>query len=376
MYNTTFNNNFIDADTIEIETPEKPENILVEPFDPKKIDITMKPMTLDLLIKRMKEHEINLDTKFQRQHGLWGKIEQSRLIESLLIRIPLPAFYFDGTNDNNWLIVDGLQRLSTLNSFVVNQDLALENLEFLSQFHGLYYKDLPRQMQRRIEETQVTAFIINPGTPSQVKFNIFKRINTGGLTLEPQEIRHALNQGIPADFLEDLANNPDFKKATCNLIKTDRMQDREFVLRFLAFNITPYTLYTPDLDKFLNNAMEILSTLSKEERSQLQLKFEKAMVASYKLFENDAFRKRYNKSDKRKPINKALFETWAVNLGNLPLTDINILTERKNTLIESFIKELNTNKKFENSITTGTSQPNSVRIRFETVIKLIKEVLK
>lgn len=363
--------NFVEEEKIDL--PEEP---ITNPFDPSKIDITMRPMTLDLIITRIKEREINLHTEFQRKGDLWDEIKQSRLIESLMIKIPMPAFYFDGTDDNNWLVVDGLQRLTTLNNFVVEKTLSLVQLEFLDQqYHNFKFDALPRQLQRRLGETMVTVFIINPGTPPEVKFNIFKRINTGGLVLEPQEIRHALNQGVPADFLAELAEVPEFKTATCELIKSERMMDREFVLRFLAFTMTHYSQYNDLLDNFLNNAMAMLKNKSFQEREQLKQKFIRAMIFAVEIFGNDAFRKRYSESEKRNPINKALFETWSVVLGNLSEKDLNKLKKRKKALSAKFIDLMSKDKPFDRAITSGTGHPSSVKLRFERIERIVKGVL-
>jgi hypothetical protein len=133
--------------TLEVEqTPDGTEfedTGISKPFNPTLINITSKQMSLDTLIKRIREGEVNLSPDFQRAE-VWKPTARSRLIESLLIRIPLPAFYMDATNEDRWLVVDGLQRLSTLRDFVINNSLRLQELEFLIQFHGLRYKDLPR----------------------------------------------------------------------------------------------------------------------------------------------------------------------------------------------------------------------------------------
>ena len=108
-------------------------------------------MSLDTLMKRIREKEIDLAPDFQRGE-VWGATAKSRLIESLLIRIPLLAFCMDATEENKWLVVDGLQRLSTLRDFVILNKMALQDLEFLIQFHGFKYGDLPRNYQHRLRK--------------------------------------------------------------------------------------------------------------------------------------------------------------------------------------------------------------------------------
>ena len=361
----------LEEDGVEIEDTSAVS--IDQPFDPKKIDITTKQMILEAIFIRLRNKEIDLNTFFQREGNLWDKEKQSRLIESILIELPLPAFYFDGSDDNNWLIVDGLQRLNTFQNYIIDNNFTLQNLEYLTQFNGFYYNSLPRELQRRIEEHEITVYIINPGTPEKVKFNLFKRINTGGLTLTAQEIRNVLNQGIPADFINELAELKEFKKYRIN---RKRMLDRDFVTRFLAFYIHTTEEYKPDLDTFLNTSMWKLKELSVQKRDQLKADFKKSLQAAWNIFGKDAFRKRYDKSDKRKPINKALFETWNVALSKLERDEIEIVIERKDILIEEFINLLNSDKDFEKSITSGTGDKKQVEKRFKSIELLIKKVLK
>ena len=86
---------------------------IIQPFDPELIRVETRPMTIDLLLQRIKYEELDLAPDFQRKGGIWNQLTKSRLIESILIRIPLPAFYMDATNEDKWVVIDGLQRLTT-----------------------------------------------------------------------------------------------------------------------------------------------------------------------------------------------------------------------------------------------------------------------
>lgn len=342
-----------------------------KPFNPKEINIKSKTMSLDNIIKRIREKEIDMAPGFQRKGDLWSAEKQSRLIESMLIKLPLPAFYFDGTEDEKWLVVDGLQRLSAIKNFVVDQTLRLQGLEFLHNIVGKKFDELPRTYRRMIEETEIVAYIINPGTPADVKFNIFKRINTGGLVLEPQEIRHALNQGVPAEFVADLADLPSFKDATQNVISPDRMLDREFVTRFLAFFLNGPGGYKPDLDTFMTSSMAQLSKKSKAELTAIRNAFDGSMKLAQKIFGKWAFRKVFSKSERRKPINKALFEVWSVELARLSSSEREKVEKNRNIVFKDFVKLMNEDKAFVDSITSATGDRGRVNYRY----KKIREIL-
>lgn len=106
---------------------------LIKPYDTTKIDISPKPLSLDMILARLENDEIDLMPDFQRKGGLWTGIQKSQLIESLLLRIPLPAFYFDGSNNNRWIVIDGLQRLTALKEFFIDKTIKLSGLEFLTE---------------------------------------------------------------------------------------------------------------------------------------------------------------------------------------------------------------------------------------------------
>lgn len=351
-------------------------DLMEKPFNPTKIDITTKALTIDLLLKRLQADpiEIDLSPAFQRKGDLWDEKKQSQLIESLLIKFPLPAFYFDGSDNNKWLVVDGLQRLSALRNFVILKKLKLKGLEFLNKLEGASFDDLPRNLQRQIEEAQITAYIINAGTPEEVKFNIFKRINTGGLILNSQEIRHALNQGISAKFVEELANSLDFQEAT-GKINSDRMLDREFITRFLAFRTSPVSEYKPDLDTYMNIKMGELKTLSDNEREVIKYSFNSSMKLARKVFGDWAFRKVFDINERRRPINKALFEVWSAELSRLTEKERETLVMRGQVLFKNFIELMNDDDVFVASITSATGDKTRVSYRYSKIEGIIKNTL-
>lgn len=165
-----------------IEDDEESLTATQKILDSNKILIQQKPLSIEGIITRLKHDEIELDTEFQRKRSLWDAVTKSQFIESLMLRIPIPPLYFDGTDDDNWLVIDGLQRLSTLKEFIIDKTLQLEGLEYFSDYNGCSYDTLPRSYVRRIDETQLSLYLLLPGTPYNIKFNIFKRINTPGLS--------------------------------------------------------------------------------------------------------------------------------------------------------------------------------------------------
>lgn len=371
------------ADGTEKEKVDETIKALMEkPFDPTLIKVESKTPSLDTLIKRIKGKTIQMDTSnyFQRQDDLWDKGKQSRLIESILIRFPLPAFFFDASDDNNWLVVDGLQRLSSIRNFCVLKTLELQELEFLTHLNGKGWNDLNDDLRRSIEEAEVIIYKILPGTPTDVKFNIFKRINTGGLILEAQEIRHALFQGAPSLFVTELARTKEFLEATENKIATHRMLDRDFVNRFLCFYLFGTDKYGTkefgqDLDTFMSKAMASIYDMTEATLNKIREDFKQSMTLSKEVFGREAFRKVYYKYDKLPPINKALFDAIAVQFALINQEERDVVKAKKNEFKKLLHEKLNSDLYFFTSVTTSTSDKNRVIKRHEVVAALISEVI-
>ncbi|MEA5518543.1 DUF262 domain-containing protein [Limnoraphis robusta] len=395
--NQVFSESDIDSDDITISELEEDdlkieERDIHEPFDPTKIRVDTRPMTIDLVLKRIKYGEIILDPDFQRRADIWTKKAQSLLIESILIRIPLPAFYMDATNEDQWLVIDGLQRLSTLKNFVLEQEseqksdkkLRLTGLEFLSNFENKTYEELPRNYQRRIDETVLNVYLIEKGSPPEVKFNIFKRINTGAEPLSPQELRNALNSGKAKKFLEKLANFEEFREIT-RLSEQDRkrMYDQELVLGCVAFMLTPYQNYPAKKGKdyFLNEAMKKINKMNINEEKEIEDQFKLGMKAIMDIFNNSAGWKddRIRRSIKYTIKEPIFFAAWLVTLSKLNSHQIEILKNKSRILRDKFIEDLDEDQ--YPYLITSLIDPDLIdpalraEDRFMTIEQIVQEVL-
>jgi hypothetical protein len=364
-----------------IEEEDFGEEQITKPYDPNKIRIDHQNINLGSIIENLMHDEIDLNPDFQREGDLWSDSKKSQLIESILLGLPLPSFYFseDESSKNNqikWQVVDGLQRLSTFKSFIIDKTLKLQGLEFLKSYEGKKYEDLTREDARKISGFKVNIYIIDKQTPKNVKFLIFKKVNTAGLVLTAQEMRHALNQGVPTLLLKELANFEEFKKATCYSIPSKRQEDRDFTNRFVAFYLLGYNEnYDGSLDEFLNIGMSKISELSNFEIEKLKSDFKKAMILSFEIFGIDAFRKRFRLNDNRKPISKAVFDTLSVNLAWLSDFERVTLSSKKDSFSLKLIESFNNDDVFLRSTSTGTATKSNVKIRFEKIKSIIDSIL-
>lgn len=367
----------IQNDEIEIEdTSSEQDKRIVYPFNPNDIEIETPPFTIGYLIDRLEHGEINMCTDFQREGNLWTEEKQSRLIESILLGLPLPAFYFDTAN-KEWDIIDGLQRCCSINNFCVKKSLKLNGLEFLAEkdgkqyLEGLGFDDLDRELQRGIVTRPITINLVKKA-PRSIRFILFKRLNTGGLELTPQEIRNAVYQGCATDAIKSMAKLPAFIQATGGKIPTSRMQDRDFVSRFVAFYLINYSKYQPSLDDFINRSMDLLE---KEDAKDIQNKFERALDLSYKIFREDAFRKRIDASDKRRPINKAYFEVITVLFARLSESEVACLLKNEQVFKNNLL-ELVRNTRYSNALSRGTGTKDSVSIRFSWFERVLRKSIE
>jgi hypothetical protein len=355
--------------------PEAEEPDVISPYDPKLIRVDPKVYSIRQVLDIIDDTELDLAPDFQRRR-VWKPHQKSLLIESLLLRIPLPAFYFSSDEDGLMQVVDGVQRLSTIHEFVRGPSFGLDYLEYLEELRGKTFREIDGTLwSRRIYNTQISANVIDPQTPVGVKFDIFKRINTGGSPLNAQEIRHCMTRSRSRNFLMELSDSPAFQRVTGGRLKDHiRMVDRELALRFAAFSllreIDEYQTYG-SMDDFLtkkNKELDDTLNVSDNRLQQLKEGFLRAMENAYVIFSTHAFRKWPENSDELYPINRALFDVWSVELSKISTAKVEAIA----TAVRSEARRLMTrDEDFIGSISTGTSGPTKVGLRFDRIRKIL-----
>lgn len=366
-----------EEDTQAYKEADTPEIIDQKPYDQKLIRVDTKPFSISYVESLITSGDLDLAPDFQREF-VWTDItRKSRLIESLMLRIPLPVFYLAQDDDGMFKVVDGIQRLTVIHSFL-NNEFRLKNLEYLTDLDGKWYRNpsrapedsIPQVYIRRVEQTQLFFNIIDPQAPEKVKYDIFKRINTGGKSLNAQEIRNCLSSQRTRNLLKDMVNLDSFRQATRSSIRSTRMADKEIALRFAAFYLLDNGLstrkeYRSDMDGFLDEANEELNRLSDSVHKDILNAFDRAMENAYLLFHERAFRK-------SNFINKSLFLSLSRILYRYPTKRLEELSlgSRVRDRLEQEIKN---NPEYNQALSMATNDARNVSVTLKTARDMIGE---
>lgn len=367
------------ATGVELELDSEFQDI-DRPWNPESIRVATKSFSLRNMLDAIDEDSLDLAPDFQRLK-VWKPVQKAQLIESILLQIPLPAFYFAEDLDGTLRVVDGVQRLTTIYDYVRGgsdgkSGFRLSGLEYIADVEGRRFAELPPLWQRRIFNTQITANVIDPSTPRPVMYDIFRRINTGGTPLNAQEIRHCMSRARSRDFLKSLVATSLFQTVTGGaLSRQRRMMDREVALRFAAFWLLGADRYEPPMDEFLWSATELLDETAPDHPQIVETReaFERGLARAHQVFGAHAFRKWPQYDDYLKPFNRALFESWTVELARLPMD----LTSTQAAKLRSTARESMTRGyQYIDSISASTGDRNRVRIRFQMARNMIAQAME
>lgn len=363
----------------EAEIPSQPE-IETKPFEePEGLDrngsvdwgdypidsvlIRSDPRSVYEVVRRIKANNYILDPDFQRDF-VWDEVKQSRLIESALMRIPLPVFYLAEQADGRIVVVDGLQRLMTFYRYLENQ-FALRGLTGAgAELNGKRFDELLPKYQNRIEDTNLILYLIDSKVPERARLDIFERVNSG-VPLSRQQMRNCLYVGQATRWLKEQAGNQWFLKATDGSLDPKPMRDRELINRFCGFFLLGVDSYKGDMDDFLAKTLQHMTTMEGKHLEELAKKFQMSMKNNYTIFGKQSFRKHTSPYQRRSVINAALFDVFSTLMARYGDSDVN---EKAASIREKFYG-LMENEDFLRAITLSTNSRNRVVQRFEMVTK-------
>lgn len=312
--------------------------------------------TVHDVLRRVDQDSYILNPEFQRDF-IWPEDKQSKLIESVLMRIPLPVFYLAENKNGDMIVVDGLQRISTFHRFV-NNKLRLK-LPHQKELNKKTFSALAPKLQNRIEDCPLILYIIDAKIPDRAQLDIFERVNSG-LALTRQQMRNSLYMGPATRFLKVEASSSLFVDTTGRSLDSDKMRDREFVNRFCAFHLLTESSYKGNMDDFLAACLIEMNKLQNNELGKLKSLFRRSLANNKAVFNEHSFRKHTKGQSYRNIINASL---WDVMSTGLSIYQESLVEARANKLRNSFFKMLEEDE-FNTSITYGTNQVKRVRYRF------------
>jgi len=356
------------------------------PYDPERIRVEPYTFSIKQVAEMIDEGDLQLNPDFQR-HFVWRSPKQkSRLVESVLLRIPLPVFYLSQDDEGFFQVIDGLQRLTVLWQFFQNR-FSLKGLEYLKDLEGCTFskgkQSLPLKYKRRVERTQLNFNVIDPQTPTRVKFEIFKRINQGGKALNYQEIRNCMAKPRVREFIKKLASSEEFQQATTGSVSAVRMADHELILRFIGFYLLthdnqPGLSYNGTMSTFLDDTLDALNKDKGINYEHIYNEFADSMVIAKHVFGKYAFRKYlpddFAHAKRRKLINNSLFTSFSVVLTEFK-PDILLEDSEPEAMSYILANELKNDRKYYESISFATSDAKKIDYSMKRAMALCEKYL-
>jgi len=362
---------------VELEADEDVDAPL-EFEDPTRRQLLTEPVdyTIGDLYIRFKDGRLNVQPEFQRYY-VFDNAKASRLIESVLMGVPIPVIYLAQEEDYSYSVIDGQQRLTSFFRFLDN-DLKLTRLNVFPEYNGCVFQDLPRDLQNKVREGKLRAIVIKRESDPDIRFEIFERLNTGAVNLNAQELRNCIYRGRYNELLRDLAKDQDFMRLFNRTKPAKRMSDRESILRFFALCHNLPT-YQPPMKRFLNREMELYQEMSEDTANDMTKLFKKSSSLSLTVFGEHAFKRFYpgteaNPNGRWEPkrINMALYDV--VMVGFTPYEKQQVVP-RADAVRDALIELMVGNSEFVDAIVIGTSERDRMHTRMNLWQNKLREVL-
>jgi hypothetical protein len=348
----------------------------------KKIFPAPSDTPVKTLYDSYKDGSLILQPEFQRYY-VWDIKKATQLIESALLDIPIPTIYTSEDASGNEIVIDGQQRLSSFFSFIDGRFadgriFKLTGLNALTQLEGKSYGELETFNQKKIQKHPMRKIMFKKESDPGLKYEIFRRLNSGAVQLNHQELRNCVFRGRYNDLLKELAKNKDYLKLLGRDKPHSRMIDVELILRFAAFYHSTYMNYDPPMKIFLDKDMDTFKDITNDRAKDLENDFKKAVSIAMSMFGENAF-KRFtagNENERNgewgKTFNASLFD---IVMFAFSKNEKNTLMRNLDRIKESLLFLMTEDQEFISAIEISTSSKKAVKTRFEKFRKEIDDII-
>lgn len=343
------------------------------PKEKRKLETNSYDYSVEFIYNYIKSGKIILEVPFQRKF-IWKPDRSSKLIESIIMNVPIPPIYLAEEKDGKWLVIDGLQRLSAVKAFYENE-FNLESLEIVKELITNKYKDLPPKAKSLLDDGMLRIIVIKKDSHPDIKFDIFMRLNNGAVNLNDQELRNCLYRGELIELAKKLSGNSNFLRILKQSEPDSRYIDAEFIIRYISFldNIIEkdgdYSVnkYDTSIKSYLNNYLENNRNPSSDKIIKIEKTFIESLSKLLYLFSPDElFRDPQSKSKK---INKALADCLLIGVGYVTLDNLKKDKDKYKDQLIALIKD-----ELQEYIRGKTSNTTQVNTRISKAIKYFKAI--
>lgn len=364
------------VDNIEFDDSIGESEIIEIPHEVRKINTQAYDKSVADIVRMIEDGDINLNPEYQRNY-IWDNKKSSLLIESIILNVPIPVVYVSQEEDDSWTVIDGLQRLNSLNRFF-QRDFKLTGLEILSELNKSDVKSLNPKALRVLKNGLLRIIVISHDSHPEIKYDVFMRLNTGAVKLNDQELRNCLFRGKLNETVKEIVKNPEVLLLFNLSEPHSRMVDCELILRLLSFysnfNCEDNSIdnYKGRIKNFINDYLIENKDIKIDELNSLSNLVISTFRAIIEIYGKNAFKRISTESLYETTLNRSLMDMLFITTAILPIDE---LLNKKDIIFQKF-KELSINdKEFKESITIGTSDKKVVNYRIDRWIKEIKNIL-
>tara|TARA_B110000027_G_scaffold122850_1_gene138168 strand:+ start:1266 stop:2639 length:1374 start_codon:yes stop_codon:yes gene_type:complete len=350
--------------------------------DSRKIVWQAKDFSIREFASMLQDGDLELQPEYQRKYVATPKIA-SKLVESVLMDVPIPVIYLAEEQDGSYSVIDGQQRLTSFLSFIngkyPNGDLfKLTGLKVFKELNRKLFSDIGKEFQNKIRKTTLHTIVIKKESNEDVKFEIFERLNTGSIKLNEDEIRNTVYRGEYIKLLAELEENETFHKIVQKDNYKNRMIYRGMILRFFAISEKSYLNYQPSMKQFCNKELRDNRHLSTAKVKEYRNRFLECIDLVKVVFGDSAFRRYIPSSNDEQGywtttrINMALFDIQMCGFVNYSKNEI---LRNADYIREAMLELMTNNQSFIDSILLQTSDKDILKKRFKIWLEKLDEII-